>query len=107
MPLVTGSLGEWARAAAGKWSEDGDSTRRTPRTLAVHLYAEIGDVLRASLQIAAIHGEIMPPAHVADGVTLESRNRLPLRISAQHLVRVPLMRLSAIGSVRPYPVWLS
>ncbi len=107
MPLVTGSLGEWAAAAAGTSSEDGDSTRRTPRTLAVHLYAEIGDVLRASLQIAAIQGEIMPPAHVADGVALESRNRLPLRISARHLARVPLMRLSAIGSVRPHPVWLS
>jgi len=61
---------------------------------AVHLHVGADDVLRASLQIDGPQGEIMLPAHFADGVALASRNQLPLRISEQDLARVPLMRLS-------------
>ena len=61
---------------------------------AVHLQVGSDDVLRASLQIDGPQGEIMLPAHFADGVALAHRNQLPLRISAQDLARVPLMRLS-------------
>ncbi len=61
---------------------------------AVHLHVGSDDVLRASLEIDGPQGEIMLPAHFADGVALASRNQLPLRISAQDLARVPLMRLS-------------
>lgn len=61
---------------------------------AVHLHVGADDVLRASLQIDGPQGEIMLPAHFADGVALASRNQLPLRISAQDLARVPLMLLS-------------
>lgn len=64
------------------------------RLSAVHLHVGLDDVLRASLQIDGPQGEIMLPAHFADGVALASRNQLPLRISAQDLARVPLMRLS-------------
>jgi bifunctional DNase/RNase len=60
---------------------------------AVHLHVGSDDVLRASLQIDGPQGEIMLPAHFVDGVALASRNQLPLRISAQDLARVPLMRL--------------
>ena len=60
----------------------------------VHLHVGSDDVLRASLQIDGLQGEIMLPAHFADGVALANRNQLPLRISAQDLARVPLMRLS-------------
>ena len=68
---------------------------------AVHLHVGSDDVLRASLQIAGPQGEIMLPAHFADGVALASRNHLPLRISAQDLARVPLMRLSESEAVAP------
>jgi hypothetical protein len=60
---------------------------------AVHLHVGSDDVLRASLQIDGPQGEIMLPAHFADGVALASSNQLPLRISTQDLARVPLMRL--------------
>ncbi len=60
---------------------------------AVHLHVGPDDVLRASLQIDGPQGEIMLPAHFADGVALASRNQLPLRISAEDLARVPLVRL--------------
>ena len=61
--------------------------------VAVHLHVGPDDVLRASLQIAGPQGEVMLPAHFADGVALASRNHLPLRMSAEDLARVPLMRL--------------
>ncbi|MCA9880488.1 MAG: bifunctional nuclease family protein, partial [Thermomicrobiales bacterium] len=64
------------------------------RLSTVHLHVGADDVLRASLQIDSPQGEIMLPAHFADGVALASRNQVPLRISAQDLARVPLMRLS-------------
>jgi bifunctional DNase/RNase len=61
---------------------------------AVHLHVGSDDVLRASLEIDGPQGEIMLPAHFADGVALAHRNQIPLRISAQDLARVPLTRLS-------------
>lgn len=68
---------------------------------AVHLHVGSDDVLRASLQIAGPQGDIMLPAHFVDGVALASRNHLPLRISAQDLARVPLMRLSETEAAAP------
>jgi bifunctional DNase/RNase len=61
---------------------------------AVHLHVGMDDVLRASLQIDGPQGEIMLPAHFADGVALANRNQIPLHISPQDLARVPMMRLS-------------
>ncbi|MCA9877839.1 MAG: hypothetical protein KC442_08655, partial [Thermomicrobiales bacterium] len=67
------------------------------------LHVGADDVLRASLQIDSPQGEIMLPAHFADGVALASRNQVPLRISAQDLARVPLMRLSDTEVAAPLP----
>lgn len=68
---------------------------------AVHLHVGSDDVLRASLQIDGPQGEIMLPAHFADGVALASRNQLPLRITDHDLARVPLMRLSEAEAEAP------
>lgn len=73
------------------------------RLEAVHLHVGLDDVLRASLQIAGPHGEIMLPAHFADGVALAHRNRIPLQISPADLARVPLTKLADASEGLPLP----
>ncbi|MFT4040272.1 MAG: DUF151 domain-containing protein [Thermomicrobiales bacterium] len=73
------------------------------RLEAVHLHVGLDDVLRASLQIAGPHGEIMLPAHFADGVALAHRNRIPLQISPADLARVPMTQLTDTSVEAPLP----